>query len=155
MPSLRAQILAAAEAKLETVRAQLDWTSLLRNPREPVGQDQFDALVMFDGGDRAPSGLTGHVEERWVEFSVGLMVLHTNENTAEDRLDAALTAVADTLIDPADIQLGGLAIDIQLGAISDPVFGRSEEGARAIGGQSLEFMVRYLATEGNFSQVAP
>lgn len=155
MASLRSQILSAAEAKLEAVKTGLAWTSMLRNPREQVGQDQFDAIVMLDGGDRAPRGLTGRVEERWVEFSVGLMVLHTKDDAAEAKLDEGMVAVIDALIDPDDIQLGGLAIDIELGAISDPVFGRSQDGARVVGGQSIEFMVHYLAREGDFSAVAP
>lgn len=155
MASVRKQILDAIEDKLDAVRIDLAWNALVHNPREPIGDDQFDALVMMDGGDRAPMGLTGHVEQRWLEFSVGLMVLDTSAASAESKLDAGYVAVCDALLDPADIQLGGLAVDIQLGGVSDPMFGRAQSGARVVGGQSIDFMVQYLASEGDASSVAP
>ena len=155
MASVRKQILDAVEAKLEAVRVALGWNTLVHNPREPVGDDQFDALVMMDGGDLAPMGLTGHVEQRWLEFSVGLMVRDRSDASAEEKLDAGYVAVCDALLNPADIQLGGLAIDIQLGGVGDPMFGRAQSGARVVGGQSMEFMVQYLAAEGAASVVGP
>ncbi len=155
MASVRAQILAAAEAKLSAVRVALAWQTLIRNPREKVGEDQLDALVMVDGGDRAPEGLTGHVEYRWVEFAVGWLVRETSADTIEELLDAALVAIIDALIDPDDIQLGGLAIAIEQGEIGEPVIGRSETGARIVGGQWTEFAVQYLAREGDASTPGP
>jgi hypothetical protein len=59
------------------------------------------------------------------------------------------------LLDPADIQLGGLAIGIARGAISDPGIGRSAKGARIIGAQSMDFTVQYLAREGDASTPGP
>jgi hypothetical protein len=155
MPSVRAQILAVVEALLDDVRTDLDWTSVVRNPRERIGEDQMNALVMMDGGDREPTGLTGHVEENWVEFSVGMVVKETGEGTAEELLDAGLVAVCDTLVDPDNIQLGGLAIGIRREGISEPLYGRADKGARILGGQAIDFAVQYLAREGDASTPGP
>lgn len=155
MASVRAQILAAVLVKLGQVRVALLWTSVLRNPREPVGEDQLNAIVLMDGGDREPVTLTGGVEQNDLEFSVGLLVQETAIATAEDLLDAGFVAVADALLDPTDIQLGGLAIGIVRGAVSDPVIGRGPQGARVLGGQSIDFTVQYLAREGDASTPGP
>lgn len=155
MASVRAQILAAVEVKLETVRASLAWQSLIRNPREVIGEDQLNALVLMDGGDREPNPLTGHVEERWLEFSVGWMVRETASDPAETLLDAGLVAISDTLLDPADIQLGALATGIEMTGISDPLIGRAPQGSRILGGQSMDFAARYMAREGDASTPGP
>ena len=155
MTSLRGQIFDAIAAKLEAVRAALDWQTLLRNPREPVGEDQMNALVLAVGGDLPPDGLTGYVEQNAAEFAVGLVVLETDDATAEELLDAGFVAVSDALIDPDDIQLGGLAIDIRRGAMSPPYIGRSLDGARIVGVQEIEFTVAYLSREGDASSVGP
>lgn len=157
MSSLRAQILTTVQGKLETVRDALGWSTLLRNPREPIGEDQFNAVVMMDGGDRIPAGLTGNVEQDTLEFSVAWFVMETAEGgpSAEEQLDAGFVAIVDALIDPDDIQLGGLAIGIARGAISDPGIGRARNGARVIGAQSMDFTVQYLAREGDASSPAP
>lgn len=155
MASVRAQILGAVLAKLETVQAALGWQELLRNPRNPLGEDQFNAIVQMDGGDRSPMGLTGNVEQDTLEFSVAWLVMERNGDTAEDLLDAGFVAIADALLDPDDIQLGGLAIGIARGAISDPGIGRSAQGARVIGAQTMDFTVQYLAREGDASTPGP
>lgn len=155
MPSVRAQILAAVKAKLEEVAVALDFTTVIENPREVIGDDQLDAIVLLHGGDREPSGLTGHVEQRWLEFSVGWMVNETGAGTAEVQLDAAMVAISDKLMDPDDVQLGGLAVAIEQGAISDPVIGRGMTGARMLAGQSMDFSVQYWAREGDASAVGP
>ena len=46
MASVRFQAFAAIEAKLEVVRAALDWIKVIRDPREPIGEDQLNALVL-------------------------------------------------------------------------------------------------------------
>lgn len=155
MASLRRQILLAVEAKLEAVLGELAWETLIVNPRDPIGEDQFNALVLMHGGDRTPEGLTGNVEQRWLAFSVGMMVRETASARAEAVLDAGLVAVLDALLDPADVQLGALAVAIRFGEISDPMIGQSEHGARTIGGQSMDFEVQYLAREGDASAVGP
>lgn len=155
MASVRAQILAAVEAKLQLVLADLAWTTFERNPRERFGDDQLNVIMQIDGGDREPAGLTGHVEERWLDLSVGWMVIERAGARAEDLLDAGYSAIVDALLDPADIQLGGLAVDIRQGAVSDPLIGRSDTGARIMGGQSMDFSVRYWAREGEAASVAP
>jgi hypothetical protein len=155
MASVRAQILSAVTAKLEAVQADLGWKATLRNPRESLGEDQFNAIVQMDGGDREPIGLTGHAEQDTLEFSVAWFVMEAGGDSAEDLLDAGFVAIADALLDPADIQLGGLAIGIARGAISDPGIGRSAKGARIIGAQSMDFTVQYLAREGDASTPGP
>lgn len=155
MASVRAQIFAEVAVRLEAVRAALDWLTLLRNPRDPVGEDQMNALVLLHGGEREPDGLTGHVERRALEFSVGLLTIEREGSVAEDLLDAGFVAVADALIDPSGIQLGGLAVDIRMGALSDPLIGRGAQGARVVGGQSIDFTVEYWAREGDASVVGP
>ena len=155
MGSVRAQILAAVEELLEDVRAGLDWATVIRNPRERIGEDQMNALVMMDGGDREPASLTGHVEESWVEFSVGMVVKEAGGDSAEDILDAGLVAICDTLVDPDNIQLGGLAIGIRREGISEPLYGRADKGARILGGQSIDFAVQYMAREGDASTPGP
>lgn len=155
MPSVRAQIFGEVQEKLDDVLSGLGWKSLLRNPRELVGEDQFNAIVMLDGGDRAPIGLTGHVEETWLSFGVVLMVTEQGGDTVEELLDAGFVAVCDALIDPQDIQLSGLAIGIERGEVGDPLIGRSDKGARIVGVQSIEFMVNYMAREGDASTPGP
>ncbi len=155
MASVRAQILALVEVKLGLVAEALDWAGVLRNPRDPVGEDQLNAIVQMDGGDRDPNGLTGRVEQRWLEFSVGLLVQQTSTATAEELLDDGLVAVSDSLLDPTDIQLGALAVGIEQGAVSDPVIGRAQDGGRVLGGQSIDFTVQYLAREGDASTPGP
>lgn len=155
MASVRAQILAVVEGKLDQVQSDLSMAARLTNPRELVGEDQLDALLFWHGGDRAPEGLTGHVDRRRLEFSVGWMVLETDSRSAEERLDEIYVAVCDALMDPTDIQLSGLAIAIEQGALSDPMIGRSQAGARIMGGQACDFTVEYLAREGDASAVGP
>ena len=157
MASLRAQILDAVEAKLVAVAAEIDWATVLRNPREVVGDDQYNALLQMDGGDREPGSLTGHVETRWLEFSVGMMVRETGGDgpSAEELLDAGYVAVSDALLDPDDMQLGGLAVAIAMGAVSDPLIGRGQTGAAMIGGQVIDFSVQYWTREGDASSAAP
>lgn len=156
MSSVRAQILAAVAAKLEAVRVALNWATLVRNPREPIGEDQLNALVQMDGGDREPGSLTGHVERCTLEFSVGWMAMEREGGpSAEELLDAAFVAISDALLDPADIQLGGLAIAIERLGISDPLIGRGPSGARILAGQSMDFAVEYMAREGDASTPGP
>ncbi|MCT2398526.1 hypothetical protein [Novosphingobium mangrovi (ex Huang et al. 2023)] len=155
MASVRAQIFAAVKAKLETVKADLSFQSVLVNPREEVGEDQMNALLFWHGGDLEPDGLTGHVDRRQLEFTVGWMVRETSATPAEDLLDAAFVAVSDALMNPADIQLSGLAIAITQGALSDPMIGRARSGALILGGQACDFAVEYLAREGDASTVSP
>ncbi len=155
MTSLRAQILAEVEAKLQAVVEQLDWAALLRNPREPVGEDQLNAVVMMDGGDRPPDGLTGLVDVCELEFSVAMLVQESGGMKAEELLDAGFVAICNRLIDPADIQLGGLAIGIRRGAMSDPAIGRAAQGARIMGGQAIDFAVEYLEREGDVEIPGP
>jgi hypothetical protein len=155
MPSVRAQILAAVEAKLESVRVALSWQSVLRNPRETIGEDQMNAILLMDGGDREPAALTGFVELCWLEFSTGVMVKETAGHAAEDLLDAGYVAISDALLDPTDLQLGGLAVAIQRQAISDPMIGRGPTGARIIAGQSIDFAIQYMAREGDASTPGP
>lgn len=155
MSSVRAQILAAVKTKLDQVKTDLSWATVVHNPREAIGEDQLNAIVLMDGGDREPSGLTGHVERRAVEFSVGWMAKESATKTAEELLDAALVAISDALLDPADIQLGGLAIAIMQLGISEPMIGRGPNGARILAGQSTDFVVEYLAREGDASTPGP
>jgi hypothetical protein len=155
MASLRAQIMAAAQAKLQVVVELLDWTTLIRNPREPLGEDQLNAVILMDGGDREPAGLTGHVSESWLEFSVAMLVKESLSASAEDLLDAGFVAISNALLDPDDIQLGGLVIEIRRGAISDPSIGRAQQGARIMGGQAIDFTVHYLEREGDAELPGP
>jgi hypothetical protein len=155
MASVRAQIFARVQTKLEAVSAALGWKGVLRNPREPLGEDQFNTIVLMDGGDREPSGLTGHAEQDTLEFSVAWFVIEAGGESAEDLLDTGFVAIADALIDPDDIQLGGIASGIERGAISDPGIGRSTKGARIIGAQSMDFSVKYLGREGDASTPGP
>lgn len=155
MPSVRMQSFLAIEAKLELVREALGWATLVVNPRVQLGEDQLNALVLMYGGDNEPNSLTGFVEQRVADFSVGLMVVETQGATLEQLLDAGFVAVSDALIDPNDIQLDGLVNDVRMGALSDPVYGRSENGARLVGGQVIDFSIGYLAREGDASTPGP
>ena len=149
MASVRAQILAAVEAKLQLVSEQLGWAGLIRNPREPVGEDQLNALVMMDGGDNTPGGLSGGVSKCELGFSVAMLVQESGGIRAEDLLDAGFVLISNTLLDPFDIQLGGLAEGISRLAVSDPSIGRAAQGARIMGGQAIDFTVTYLEREGD------
>lgn len=155
MTSLRRQILTRVEQKLDAVLADLAWKERVTNPREPIGEDQMNTLVLMHGGDVTPSGLTGDVEQRWLEFSVGWLVLETAAKSAEVLLDEGYVAIHDALLDPADIQLAQLAIAIRMEDISDPMIGRSPSGARIVGGQAMDFRVQYLAREGDAASAAP
>jgi hypothetical protein len=153
--SVRAQIFAAVEAKLADVLATLAWTTLLVNPRDPVGEDQLDAIVLMHGGEPEPDGLTGRVDRRTLEFSVAWLVRERGGSTAEELLDAGFVAISDALLDPADIQLSNLAVAIAQGGVSDPAIGRAEKGARILGGQTMDFTVEYYAREGDASTAGP
>lgn len=155
MTSVRFQIFDAVEDKLETVRAALGWTTVLRDPRTPVGEDQMNAVILGSGGEADPDSLTGHVQTCRLDFSVGLVVLETAAATAEALLDAGFVAVCDALLDPADIQLGGLAVGIRRGAMSPPFVGMGQSGARIVGVQEIGFSVDYWAREGDASSVGP
>lgn len=155
MASVRYQIFDAVEDKLELVRDALDWALVLRDPRVPVGEDQMNALVLGTGGDMVPGSLTGHVATHELEFSVGLIVLETESDCAEALLDAGFVAVSNALLDPLDIQLGGLAVDIRRGAMSPPIIGTAKAGARIVGVQEIEFTVNYWAREGDAELPGP
>lgn len=157
MSSVREQILQAVFAKVEAVRAALEWATAERNPSDPLGDDRLNALVMFDGGLLDPRGLTGGVEEGEVEFSIGLIIREKESAglSKEALIDAGFVAVMDALLDPADIQLGGLVEMIEARGGSDPVYGRTEKGARVVGGLVMDFSARFLTREGDASQVGP
>lgn len=155
MPSVRMQAFLAIEAKLQLVLQALDWKTLVVNPRSDLGEDQLNVLVLMYGGEDPPAGLTGFVEQRVADFSVGMMVVETQSASLEQMLDDGFVAISDALIDPNDIQLGGLVNDVRMGAVSDPVYGRSENGARLIGGQVIDFSIGYLAREGDASTPGP
>lgn len=159
MASVRAQIFAAVKAKLDAVQADLGWTSCIRNPRDTIGVGQMSAIVMMDGGDREPNALTGGVGDMELEFSVGMLVAEKANpgagESAEDLLDAGFVAISNALLDPSDIQLGGLAVGISRLGISDPVIGRPEKAAQYFGGQAVDFAVRYFEREGDASSVGP
>lgn len=156
MSSVREQILGGkVMTKLEAVRTDLGWGKVIRNPRDEMGEEDLPAIVLMDGGERQPDGMTGHVDDRWLEFTVGLFVLEQGGKTLEQLLDEGLVAVTDALIDPQDIQLGGLAVGIEQGETSDPVLGRLPGGARYLGAISMDFSVRYMAREGDASTPAP
>lgn len=155
MASVRMQIADAVEAKLAAVLAELGWETLIRNPREPVGEDQMNAIVLAIGGDEEPDSLTGHVAVHAMDIEVGLVVRESAIASAETLLDAGFVAVSDALLDPTDIQLGGLAQDIRRGAMSPPFVGRGEDGGRIIGVQSIAFTISYWAREGDASSPGP
>lgn len=155
MASVRMQIFDAVQAKLALVRDRLDWLTVLRDPRVPVGEDQMNALVLGTGGDMEPDSLSGHVATHQLEFSVGLIVLESETSCAEALLDAGFVAVSDALLDPLDIQLGGLAVDIRRGSMTPPFIGTAKSGARIVGVQEIEFTVSYWAREGDASAVGP
>ncbi|MEV5021417.1 hypothetical protein MRBLMA1_001239 [Sphingobium sp. LMA1-1-1.1] len=157
MSSVREQVLQAVLAKVEGVKAALSWVTAVRNPRDPLGDDQLNALVLFDGGLLDPRGLSGGVQEDEVEFSVGLIVREKESEglTAEALIDAGFVAIMDALLDPDDIQLGGLVECIDPRGGSDPVYGRAEKGARVVGGLVMDFSARFMTREGDASQVGP
>lgn len=155
MASIRMQLFAVVEAKLETVRAALGWKIVLVNPREPVGEDQMDALVMAFGGEPDPDSLTGHVATHEADFSVGLVVREADGKTAEELLDEGYVAVSDALLDPDDIQLGGLAVGIRRRGMSEPFVGRGRNGAMMVGVQEIGFTVQYWGREGDASAPGP
>lgn len=159
MTSVRGQIFAAVAELLTEVKDDLQWVSFLHNPREPLGTAQMDAIAMMDGGDREPDALTGGVSDNELEFSVGWFVQEPASpapgESAEEKLDAGYVAISDKLLDPANIQLGGLAVGIFRGEISDPQIGRAEGGARYMGAQAMDFRVRYFEREGDASSVGP
>ena len=159
MASVRMQNLLAVKAKLDAVLAELGWTTCIRNPRDTIGVDQMNAIVMMDGGDREPDSLTGHVSDNELEFTTGMLVAEKARagegETAEELLDKGFVAISNALLDPNDIQLGGLAIGIFRGAISDPIYGRPEKGAQWFGGQWIDWRIRYLELEGDAEQVGP
>lgn len=160
MASVRYQIGDAIEAKLAAVLIDLSWKTVIRDPREAVDEDQMNAIVMATGGEPEPDSLTGHVGTYEAEFEIGLVVLETSDATAEELLDQGFVAVCDTLLDPDDIQLGGLAISIQRGGMSPPIIGRgrNDEGstaARIVGVQDISFSVSYWAREGDAAAPGP
>lgn len=155
MASVRRQIFDAVEAKLEAERAALGWKTVLRNPREPVGEDQMNAIVFDEGGEPEPDDLTGSVEIHEADFTVGMVIAESGGEKAEDMLDAGFVAICDALQDPNDIQLGGLAIGVLRGALSKPFVGRSVSGARIVGVQTIGFTVQYMAREGDASTPGP
>lgn len=155
MASVRFQALAAIEAKLEVVRGTLDWLKVIRDPREPIGEDQLNALVLATGGEMEPDSLTGHVAIVRAEFSVGLMVIESASQSAEELLDAGFVAVSNALTDPDDMQLGGLVNSVLRKGMSAAMIGRGLAGARIIGAQSIDFEFEYMTREGNAEVPGP
>lgn len=156
MASVRMQAFDAVEVKLQAVQAALGWQNTLRDPRELVGEDQMNAIVLATGGEAEPDSLTGHVSTHLAEFEVGLVLLETADATAEQLLDAGFVAVCDALLDPTDMQLGGLVVGIRRGGMSPPFIGRSvDDGARIVGVQNITFLVEYWAREGDASTPGP
>lgn len=155
MPSVRAQLATKVMERLEAVRVDLDWQSLIRNPRDPIGEDQMNAIIMMDGGESDPVGYTGHVEENRFEFSVGLMVIEPKDGSAtfEPLLDEGFVAVCDALLDPTQIQFDGLAVGIDRGSVGEPGYGRAQGSgsARIMAGQVIDFVIRYWNVEGDVS----
>ena len=155
MASISFQAFAAIEAKLETVRATLDWSKVIRDPREPIGEDEMNALVLATGGESEPDSLTGHVEIFRATFAVGLMVIETATQRAEQLLDAGFVAVSNALTDPGDMQLGGLVNSVLRKGKSAAFIGRSLSGARVIGAQSIDFEFEYMTREGDAETPGP
>ncbi|RDV06425.1 hypothetical protein DXH95_03085 [Sphingorhabdus pulchriflava] len=155
MASVAEQIRLAVMEKLDLCLAELDWTTLQRNPRETFDEAQLNAILMLDGDEMEPDSLTGSVEDSSLEFIVGLLVMEADGQTIEQLLDAGWVSVCDTLVDPTDIQLGGLAIDIQKLGKTAPLYGRAVQSARIGAEQYMEFRVRYHAREGAASTVGP
>lgn len=156
MASLREQIIGKVIDRIEDVMAALNWTTFVRNPRNALGEDEMNAIVLMDGEDFEPSGLTGHVEERRIGFTVVLWVIEPKDGSArfETLLDVGLVAVCDALLDPANIQFDGLAVGIDQGAIGEPGYGRSQGSARIMAALPLDFSIRYWAREGDASATA-
>lgn len=155
MPSVRAQIFAYRDLRLQEVVAALSMKTFLLNPREPLGADQFDGIAVMDGGDREPASLTGGVADMELEFSVAWFVAESDDATIEEKLDAAFVEISDKLLDPDKIQMGGLAIDIRRLGMSEPKIGRPERGSMYLAAQSMDFAVRYFEREGDASSVGP
>lgn len=155
MASVRRQLFDAIAAKLEDVRVDLGWSTVLRNPRKAVGEDQMNAIALDEGGEPEPDDLTGHVEINLADFAVGMVVMETGAASAEELLDAGFVAICDALQDPNDIQLGGLAIGLLRGGMSRPFIGTSVTGARIVGIQTINFTVQYMAREGDASTPGP
>jgi hypothetical protein len=155
MASVRRQNFDAIAAKLEAVRIALGWQTVVRNPRKPIGEDQMNAIVLDEGGEPDPDDLTGGVEINLADFAVGMVVMETGADSAEDLLDLGFVAICDALQDPNDIQLGGLAIGVLRGGLSKPFVGTSAGGARIVGVQTINFTVQYMAREGDASTPGP
>lgn len=155
MASVRQQAYARIEAKLELVRAALDWSAVLRDPRVAVGEDQMNALVLGTGGDAEPGSLTGHVATHTAEFAVGLVVIERAGVSAEELLDQGFVAVSNALLDPLDVQLGGLVVDVRRGALSPALVGQGESGGRVIGVQEIGFSFDYWTREGDEETPGP
>jgi hypothetical protein len=159
MASVQEQIFEAVAAKLEQVVADLGWTTFIRNPRDIVGVDQMPAIVMVDGGSPEPGSLTSSVATAAAEFSTGLLVAEKagaeGNEVAEKLLDKGRVAVSNALLDPEDSQLGGLAVGIFRGAMSDPLYGRPDKGAQWFGGQATDWRAEYWEREGDAEAVGP
>lgn len=155
MPSVRSQIFRAIEEKLDAVLAALEWRTRITNPREPIGEDQMNAILFAAGGDLEPGSLTGNVDTHTAEFAVGLVVVESESGKAETLLDQGFVAICDALLSPDDIQLGGLVTDLRRGGMSPPFFGRARSGARVVGVQEIEFSTDYWVRQGDASQVGP
>lgn len=156
MASVRHQAFAAIEAKLEVVRSTLDWLSLIRNSREAaIGEDQMNALLLSTGGEMEPDGLTGHVAIARCEFSVGMLIIEPDGHRAEDLLDQGFVAVCNALLDPGDMQLGGLVNSVLRKGVSAAFVGRSLSGARIIGAQTIDFEFEYMTREGDAEVPGP
>lgn len=155
MASVRFQMFDAIEAKLQDVRDALGWNAVLRDPRNPVGEDQMNALLLATGADLEPDALTGQVQAHTAEFSVGMVVLESEAASAEVLLDTGFVAVCDALEDPADMQLGGLIVGLWRGGLSPAFIGLGEEGGRIIGVQEIQFRAQYWTREGDVSSPGP
>ncbi len=152
MASLGEQIRLDVMELLEQCRVALDWRTLERNPREPVGEDQLNAILFMDGDEMEPDSLTGGVETCMLDFIVGVLVLETESSgTMEEQLDAAWVRICDTLVNPANIQLGGLAVDIEKMGKTRPNYGRAAQSGRLGAEQFMEFRVQYWGREGDAS----
>ena len=159
MTSLAGQNLKAAEAKLRQVQLDLGWPTFLRNPRERIGVEQMPAIIMVDGGSPAPGSLTGGVADDAVQFSTAVMAAEKAGADEDDRVEALLdlgfVRISNALLDPDDIQLGGLATGVFREEVSDPIYGRPDKGAQWFGGQTHDWRIEFMGREGDAEAVGP
>jgi len=141
--TMREQVLAAFKTALDEVATAIPGTAVERN--RDIEVTSFPSVVMIDGG-HALSHDTSDAQR----YVLGIDVEGYVEASTFAALGPAISALYGAIVQAAcvDLQLGGLAVDLEEGDMTDPEISRSE-GQGCTAAFSVAFSVEYWTAVGD------